>query len=120
MAALVECGFQRPWRWAHHEWEGAFNRVWSQWGPHKSEVFPRLAAGGSADGRTSEARAILWELKRTSPFAEFKTERLAHTPFGMTAREYLTEWCEGAAADEWVELAGAFLVEMEKRTPTLR
>jgi hypothetical protein len=38
----------------------------------------------------------------------------------MTPREYLTEWCEGSTADEWVELASAFLAEMEKWSPTNR
>lgn len=68
MAALVECGYRGPWRWAHHQWEGAFYRVWNDWEPHSSDVFPRLELGGSANGRSSQARAILWELKRTSPF----------------------------------------------------
>jgi hypothetical protein len=81
----------------------------------QAEVFPRLALGGSADGRTSQARSILWELKRTSPFSEYSTEPLTAQPLGMTPREYLDDYCDGATADEWVSLAAGFLAEMAKR-----
>lgn len=115
MAALVECGYRGPWRWPHHQWEGAFYRVWEAWDPHSFDVFPRLQLGGSASGRSSQARAILWELKRTSPFYEHDTKTLTANPRGMTPREYLETWCEGATADEWVSLADAFLREMAER-----
>jgi hypothetical protein len=115
MAALVECGYRGPWRWAHHQWEGAFYRVWTSWAPHTNDEFPRLKLGGSAEGRTSQAREILWELKRTSPFAEHDHELLTDQPLGLTPREYLDDYCKGASADDWVALASAFLVEMESR-----
>ena len=114
MAALVECGYRGPWRWAHHQWEGAFYRVWASWGPHRNNQFPGLQLGGSADGRTSQARDVLWQLKRTSPFAEFRSEPLTEQPLGMTPREYLHEYCGGASPDQWVALATAFLTEMER------
>jgi hypothetical protein len=117
MAALVECGYRGPWRWAHHQWEGSFYRVWNSWEPHTAAVFPGLALGGSADGRTSQARDILWQLKSTSPFADYGTQPLPEHPRGMTPREYLDVWCEGATVDEWVELASAFLAEIEKWSP---
>lgn len=115
MAALVECGYRGPWRWAHHQWEGAFYRVWNGWKPHTNSAFPRLEVGGSANGRSSQARAILWELKRTSPFYEHDAKPLTVKPHGMTPREYLDVWCEGASADEWVALATGFLEEMARR-----
>lgn len=67
MAALVECGYRGPWRWAHHQWEGAFYRVWNEWGPHTDSAFPHLELGGSADGRSTQARAILWNSNARHP-----------------------------------------------------
>lgn len=115
MAALVECGYRGPWRWAHHQWEGPFYRVWYEWEPHTNDAFPRLELGGSANGRSSQARSVLWQLKRTSPFYGYDTEPLTVNPRGMTPREYLDLWCDGATAEEWVDLGAAFLEEMAKR-----
>lgn len=114
MAALVECGYEGPWRWAHHEWEGSFYRAWADWRPHTSPAFPRLELSGSAGGRSSEARAALWELKSTSPFATYESEQLTTSPQGLTPREYLELYCEGATPEEWVELADSFLAEMAR------
>ncbi|MDQ4110524.1 MAG: hypothetical protein M3306_05410 [Actinomycetota bacterium] len=115
MAALVECGYRGPWRWAHHQWEGTFYRVWNDWEPHTRDAFPRLEVGGSANGRSSQARSILWELKRTSPFYGHDSKPLTVAPRGMTPREYLDDWCDGATTDEWVDLGAAFLEKMAKR-----
>lgn len=115
MASLVECGYRGPWTWAHHEWEGAFYRVWAEWEPHSRDVFPKLELGGSANGRSSQARDILRELKSTSPFANFQTGPLTARPREMAPREYLDLWCDGASTDEWVGLASAFLAEMDRR-----
>ncbi|GAA4695816.1 hypothetical protein APR04_002610 [Promicromonospora umidemergens] len=69
LAGLTAVGFKGPWRWAHHEWEGAFYRAWSDWPPARdTEVFRAFQVGGSADGRTSQARDILFTVKSTSPF----------------------------------------------------
>ena len=114
VAALVECGCRGPWKWAHHQWEGPFYRVWAEWEPHSGDVFPKLELGGSANGRSSQARDILRELKSTSPFANYQTGPLTTHPSGMAAREYLDLWCDGATADEWVGLASAFLTEMDR------
>lgn len=114
MAALVECGYTGPLRWPHHQWEGPFYRVWNAWEPHTRAAFPRLQLGGSANGTSSQAREILWELKRTSPFHEHDHRPLSKKPMGLPPREYLEIWCEGATPDEWVELGTAFIQEMAK------
>lgn len=113
MAGLVAAGYHGPWRWAHHQWEGSFYRVWDRWPPHEGSDFPRFEIGGSANGRTSQAREILWQLKRTSPFHTYETEPLPTRPRGMTPGEYLETWCEGATPDEWFALAQGFLKEMD-------
>lgn len=114
MGGLIVCGFTGPWRWQHDQWEGAFYRSWNAWEPHTRTSFPALKLGGSASGRTSQAREILWELKRTAPFYEHDKHPLTQKPLGLTPREYLDTWCDGATADEWFELATAFLREMSR------
>ncbi|MEP7738890.1 hypothetical protein ABKW28_14645 [Nocardioides sp. 31GB23] len=113
MAGLVECGYRGPWRWAHHQWEGPFYRAWDRWEPHTRPEFPPLELGGSSSGRSSQARVVLWQLKSTSPFHAYESQPLTDQPRGMEPREYLEECCDGATADEWVELAKAFLAEMD-------
>lgn len=114
LAGLVECGYEGPWRWAHHQWECSFYRAWNGWGPHAGPGFPRFQIGGSADGRTSQAREILWQLKRTSPFHNYDQTPLTMTPRGMSPHEYIEVWVEGASPTGWVELAAAFLAEMAR------
>lgn len=114
LAALVECGYEGPWRWPHHRWEGSFYRAFHSWGPRSDPIFPRLQVGGSADGRTSQARDILWQIKRTSPFDGYDRAPLPTTPAGLSPREYLAEMVDGATPDEWVALGEAFLTEMAR------
>ncbi|GAA3510435.1 hypothetical protein GCM10022262_38090 [Georgenia daeguensis] len=118
LAGLVAAGFEGPFTWAHHQWEGPFYRVWNQWPPasRRPQIFPRFQVGGSADGRTSQARDMLWQIKRTSPFAGHKEGPLNPAPNGLTPAEYLEISVEGATPDEWVELARDFLREMPENS----
>lgn len=106
----VAVGFEGPFRWAHHQWEGSFYRVWRNWPPaaRAPRDFPAFQIGGSANGRTSQARDMLWQIKRTSPFEGFKQQPLNPSPMGLTPEEYLEIWVKGATPDEWKNLARAF------------
>ncbi len=115
MAGLVECGFRGPVRWSNLDWELPFMQAWDDWAP-KSRAprgFPTFKVGGH--GTSSEAREMLWQLKRTSPFAGGWANELTDEPFGLTPREYLEIWAKGASPDEWIELAGSFLALMRER-----
>jgi len=118
LAGLAAVGFDGPWRWAHHEWEGAFYRVWKIWPPATdTKVFRTFQVGGSADGRTSQARDILFAVKSTSPFDGYNRGPLNPAPRGLTPEEYLEIWVEGATPREWMALARAFLTEMDEPVP---
>lgn len=115
MAALVACGYRGPWRWSHLDWELPFYRVWREWSPAQRapELFPSLEVGGH--GRTSQARELLSQLKKTSPFHEYSSKPLPEHPLGLTSREFLEVWADAAKPDEWIALASAFLAEMRGR-----
>lgn len=118
LAGLAAIGFQGPWRWAHHQWEGAFYQAWGAWPPAKNvQAFRTFRVGGSTDGRTSQARDILFTIRRTSPFASYDCEPLNPAPHGLTPEEYLEIWVEGATPQEWMGLARAFLAEMGEALP---
>lgn len=114
LAGLVAVGFEGPFHWAHHEWEGPFYRVWNKWPPatRSPEVFRIFRVGGSADGRTSQARDILFAINSGSPFDGYARQRLNPTPRGLSPEEYLETWVEGATPQEWKDLARALLVEL--------
>lgn len=113
LAGLAAVGFEGPWRWAHHEWEAAFYRAWRAWPPASNTAyFRKFQVGGSADGRTSQARDILFTVKSTSPFYGYDRGPLNPKPMGMTPEEYLEVWVEGATPQEWMDLAGALLTEL--------
>ncbi len=115
MAGLVACGFRGPWRWSHLDWELPFYGAWRQWPPQQRtpELFPSFMVGGH--GRTSEARELLWQLKRTSPFHDLHSQELPTEPMGLSPREYLAIWADTAAPDEWIALAAKFLSEIDTR-----
>lgn len=116
LAGLVAVGFDGPFRWAHHEWETAFYRVWRAWPPSSNtRVFREFQLGGSANGRTSQARDILFAVNRNSPFDGYDREPLTRTPRGMTPQEYLETSVKGATAQEWMDLARALLQELPDR-----
>ena len=95
LAGLAAVGFQGPWRWAHHEWEGAFYRAWQEWPPSGNrDVFRTFGIGGSADGRTSQARDILFAVKGRSPFLGYDRTPINPRPMGLTPEEYLDIWVE--------------------------
>lgn len=112
MAGLVANGFRGPWRWSNMDWERAFYIAWRDWPPRQRELntFPSFETGGHRT--TSQARDMLWQLKRTSPFSDYQTERFPLEPMGLTPEDYLEIWAKGALPDEWIALAKAFLVEM--------
>lgn len=112
MAGLVANGFRGPWRWGNPAWEYAFYKAWGEWPPQQRDpkMFPSFELGGHRT--TSQAREMLWQLKRTSPFANYDKEELPLNPRGLSAEEYLDIWAEGATAEEWKALARAFLAEM--------
>lgn len=116
MAGLVANGFQGPWRWSNHEWEFAFYQAWGDWPPQTRNPsdFPTFKLGGY--GSSSEPRELLWQLKRTSPFSTYASEPLNTRPFGLTPAEFLEIWAKGASPEEWVDLAAAFLQNMERPT----
>lgn len=117
LAGLAAVGFQGPWRWPHHEWESAFYRAWGDWPPaSNSEVFRAFRVGGSANGRTSQARDILFTVKSTSPFYGYDHKPINPKPMGLTPEEYLDTWVDGASPQEWMALATRFLTEMAPRT----
>jgi hypothetical protein len=109
MAGLVACGYRGPWRWSHLDWELSFYRVWRDWPPQQRapERFPRFELGGH--GRTSQARDMLWQLTRTSPFHQYRDQPLPEQPMGFSPQEYLEIRADAASPDEWVALAAAFL-----------
>lgn len=112
MAALVANGYRGPWRWSNLDWELSFYKAWRDWPPLQREpkIFPAFNLGGHRT--TSQAREMLWQLKRTSPFANYQTEEFPLEPRGLPVEDYLEIWAEGATPDEWIALAKAFLVEM--------
>lgn len=116
MAGLLVRGFRGPWRWSHLEWELPFYVAWRQWPPQQRtpEQFPTFQVGGH--GRSSEAREMLWQLKRTSPFHSLHSQELPPEPMGLSPLEYLEVWADTAAPDEWAALAAAFLAEISKRS----
>lgn len=115
LAGLAAVGFKGPWHWAHHEWEGAFYRAWRTWPPARdAQIFRTFQVGGSADGRTSQARDILFAVKSTSPFDGYDRGPLNPAPKGLTPEEYLEISVEGATPQEWMDLARSFLTEMNE------
>ena len=116
MSGLLVCGFTGPWVWAHHEWEGAFYKAWRMWPPkdRTPQLFPTFKLGGGA-GATSQARDMLWQLKRTSPFHDYGTRLFPQEPFGLPPHEYLEIHVEGATPQEWRQLAHSFLAVMAER-----
>lgn len=115
LAGLAAVGFKGPWHWAHHEWEGAFYRAWRNWPPARdAQTFRAFQVGGSADGRTSQARDILFAVKSTSPFDGYDRGPLNPAPRGLTPEEYLEISVEGATPQEWMDLARSFLTEMNE------
>ncbi|WP_161958476.1 hypothetical protein [Ornithinimicrobium cavernae] len=74
-------------------------------------MFRTFQVGGSANGRTSQARDILFSVKSTSPFSDYK-DALNPQPLGLTPEEYLEIHVHGASPEQWKELARAFLAEM--------
>lgn len=116
IAGLVACGYRGPWRWNNLDWELSFYRVWRDWPPQQRspEQFPNFELGGH--GRTSQARDMLWQLKRTSPFHQYRDQPLPEEPMGLSPREYLEIWADAASPDEWITLAAAFLDDIQKRS----
>lgn len=115
MAGLVANEFSGPWRWSHLDWELPFYRVWDEWSPssRNSGMLPRFEIGGHRS--TSQAREMLWQLKRTSPFHDYQSAPLTREPFGLSPIEYLEIWVKGASPEEWINLATAFLTEMDRK-----
>jgi hypothetical protein len=113
MAGLVANGFRGPFSYSHLEWELPFYRAWARWAPaqRNPSAFPAFAIGGH--GRSSQARELLWQLKRTSPFHEYDSEPLPIQPLELTVMEYLEIWVTDASPQEWTALARAFLAELE-------
>ena len=117
LAGLVAIGFEDRWKWAHHQWEGAFYRAWSSWPPAENTgVFRVFRVGGSPNGRTSQAREVLFSIKSTSPFAGYNRAPLNPSPRGLAPEEYLETWVEGATPKQWMDLARAFLNELGEPT----
>lgn len=118
LAGLVAVGFEGPWRWAHHQWEGPFYRAWAKWPPSSdTTVFRKFQVGGAADGRSSQARDLLFAVKSTSPFDGYDRSPLNAAPRGLTPEEYLEIWVEGATPQEWKDLARLFLTEIGESLP---
>ncbi len=115
MAGLVECGFRGPAHWSNLDWELPFMKAWGDWYPKSRapQDFPVFKVGGYRT--SSEPRELLWQLKRTSPFAGGWTNELTDEPFGLIPREYLEIWVGGASPDEWIGLAESFLALMRER-----
>ena len=117
MGGLVLCEFAGPFRWAHHQWEGPFYSAWRHWQPAQlhPDRFPNFRVGGGA-GTTSQARDMLWQLKRTSPFHTYNSQPLTTSPMGLAPREYLEIWVDAAAPGDWEDLANSFLEVMKSRS----
>jgi hypothetical protein len=58
---------------------------------------------------------MLWQLKRTSPFRDLRSQELPTDPMGLSPLEYLEIYADTAAPHEWTVLATAFLAEINKR-----
>lgn len=117
LAGLAAIGFEGPWRWPFHEWEGAFYRAWNRWPPSNATgTFRTFRVGGSANGRASQAREVLFAIKSNSPFHDYESGPLNPTPMGLTPEEYLEDWVEGASPEEWIDLATDFLEEMKAQS----
>lgn len=116
MAGLVDNGYTGPFKHSHLNWELPFYRAWARWEPARRNpaAFPSFQVGGH--GRTSEAREMLWQLKRTSPFHDYSCERLPTEPLGLPIAEYLEIWVDGATPEEWIALSADFLDELGERT----
>jgi hypothetical protein len=114
LGGLAAVGFEGPFRWAHHQWELSFYWAWDRWAPatRSPRTFPTFQVGGSANGRTSQAREILWTINRNSPFDGYDKGPLNVAPRSLTPSEYLEDYVEGASPAEWMELARAFLAKM--------
>jgi len=78
----------------------------------RPRAFPRFEIGGH--GQTSQAREMLWELKRTSPFHRYEYEPLPEQPLGLSPREYVEIWADTARPEDWVALATALLHNMQE------
>ena len=76
-------------------------------------MFRTFAVGGSADGRTSQARDIQFTVKGTSPFSAYREGALNAKPFGLKPDEYIETHVVGATAQQRKDLARAFLSEMQ-------
>jgi len=115
MAGLVACGYRGPWRWSNLDWELPFYRVWRTWTPpqRRPELFPAFELGGRR--YTCEAREMLWQLKRTSPFHGFRDEELPAEPMGLSPYAYLEIYADTASPDEWTTLAREFLSDIAQR-----
>jgi hypothetical protein len=115
MAGLVANGYTGPFRYSNLDWELPFYRAWDRWEPPRRNRadFPSFRLGGARS--TSEPREMLWQLKRTSPFNLYASERLPTHPMGLTAEEYLEIWAKGADPTEWIALGADFLDELGKR-----
>lgn len=115
MAGLVACGFRGPVRWSNLDWEFSFIKAWGAWPPKSRSPrdFPTFKTG--ATGTSSEPRELLWQLKRTSPYAGGWRNELTVEPHGLSPHDYLEIWVAGASPDEWIELAESFLSLMRER-----
>jgi hypothetical protein len=112
MAGLVANRFLGPFRYSHLDWELPFYRAWARWPPARRDpsAFPTFEIGGH--GRSSQARELLWQLKRTSPFHGYDSGPLPIEPRGLAVEEYLEIWVTGASPQEWIALAADFLAEL--------
>lgn len=120
MAGLAAAGYTGPFRWRNLQWELAFYDAWRRWEPkdRNPEFFRVFELDGH--GKTSQGRELLWQLdKRTSPFQDYRNG-INPQPRGLSPREFLETDVKGATADEWVELAQAFLHEMAQDETTSR
>jgi hypothetical protein len=113
MAGLVANGFPGPFRYSHLHWELPFYRAWARWAPaqRNPSAFPAFEIGGH--GKSSQARELLWQLKRTSPFHGYDNGPLPIQPRGLTVEEYLEIWVSDASPQEWIALAADFLAELD-------
>jgi hypothetical protein len=58
---------------------------------------------------------MLWQLKSTSPFDEYRTRPLPEEPLSLSPHEYLEIHVDAATPEEWRELADSFLQAMAER-----
>ena len=118
MAGLVAVGFEGPFWSAWHEWEGSFYSAWRTWTPKDDNPgdFPTFHVGGSANGRSSQARDMLFTLKSTSPFEAYATNALPLEPRWLSPEQYLEIHVQGATPEQWKDLARAFLERIGRTT----